>query len=1014
MSDQQEVLRQAIQAIQDGDKQTGARLLTTILKQDPRNEQAWLWLSGAVETDTERSECLQRVLAINPNNEAAWRGLETLRAKSLEAILVGLTDPQKEAVQHQGSPLLIIAGPGSGKTEVIARRVAFLVRSGRVRSENILAVTFTEKAALGLKDRIQLKLPEINAELMQVSTIHSFCAELLRHYVAQSVTPRGFRILDDIGQFLLVYSNRKALGLSDIVKGRPKDFFDAVLRTFNLATEELVEPSGLESWCEQNCACCDEKESNLWNERKIVAEAYQRYCEMLQANSLTDFAFLQRYALDLIQNAPAILRELKGRYRAILVDEYQDTNAAQERLFLQLAGDGQNLTVVGDDDQGIYRFRGATVQNIQKFTERYPGAHIVKLVHNFRSRSPIVGHSQQVIVHNPARFAKDLQAVRGPGSDVLLIYERTVAEEASSISHLIKSLNQTGRIGSCSDVVILLRSVKSYAEAYSEALRAFGIPCLVIGNAALFQREEIDQLYSLINFLGASKEWGDKYIRLPLVGLSDVTCNLLKSYKGNLLEVTSQDGLKGIGITDPEDIKRLLQILTLKRKVQAQEQTSALEVFYALLSASGCLGRFELAGDETAITNLGIFSHLVAAWDEHGSTRNFYPFREFLELLKEGGVDPALPQVENAVQIMTIHQAKGLEFPVVVVGSAMDGRLPITHRRDPYEIPNHLRASGPPEVEDPHLIDERKLFYVAASRARDLLIIGTADVVNKRGGGPSPFVYEMFGDDLRAAAEFSEEKIKEIESRPPVGNRGPRPRYSFSQLAYYLQCPIRYKFAVVYNLALPWLDPVAFGSNVHRCLEVIHQRALQGQQVKQEDLPSLVETTWLSASRTKPEEEAAYRQAAIRQLSRYLLVYGDHLRQTTHAETFFSTSYNGQILLGKIDLIRQTDCNGLEIVDFKTSHSNPQEIEQSALQLSIYALGVEKELDRPISMLTAHFMADEQAVSWLWDAGRKADAQSRLADLFGRIERKEFPPQPSYCSRCLEFKDVCPYARGNP
>ncbi len=932
------------------------------------------------------------------------------QASTLDDILTGLTDSQREAVLHSQGPLLVIAGPGAGKTRVIAHRVAYFVRSGQVNPVNILAVTFTQKAALELKDRIQRNLPDLNVETMQVSTIHSFCADLLHRYSAQSTLPHGFRILNDNGQFLLVYSNRKALGLGEIVKGRPKDFFDAVLRTFNLATEELVDPAELESWCEKNCPGENEKEIGLWQERKAIAEAYRQYCAMLKEHSWVDFAFLQRYALDLVQQNLAILAELRARYSFILIDEYQDTNAVQERLFRLLAGDGQHLTAVGDDDQSIYRFRGATVRNLQDFPNHYAGAHVVKLVHNFRSHEPIVGHSQQVIVHNPVRYSKDLLAVRGPGNEVILVYERTAAEEAVAIARLLQRLNRAGRITHYGDVAILLRSVKSYAETYVEALTALGIPCQVLGDATLFQQDEISQLYDLFNFLGASKEWGDRYVRHPLVGLSEATCERLTAHKENLLEINGEEDLKNIGITSTSDIRCLLGLLALKRKVQAQEHTSALSVFYDLLAITGCLGRFERAGEAVRLANLGVFSQLLATWDEHSPSQNFYPLREYLGLLREGGVNAAHAALDDAVQIMTIHQAKGLEFPVVVVGAAMDGRLPSTRRKDPYEIPYQLRASGLPEVDDPHLVDERKLFYVAATRARDLLIIGTADLVNKRGGGPSPFLYEMFGDDLHAAAAFSEERIKDIESRPPGDDHGPRPRYSFTQLAYYLQCPLRYKFAVVYNLAIPWLDPVDFGANVHCSLEAIHQRALMGQHVTPEELPALVEANWLSTPRTPPQQEENYRQTAIRWLGQYLREYGNQLPRTLQAETLFSTSLDRSILLGKVDLVRRSDRNGVEIVDFKTSASGPQEVAQAEMQLSIYALGIERELGLPVARRSAHFLRDGRVVSWAWGEPERAAATGRLTALFQQIEQMEFPPRRSYCAQCQEFRDVCPYA----
>jgi len=445
-----------------------------------------------------------------------------------------------------------------------------------------------------------------------------------------------------------------------------------------------------------------------------------------------------------------MVTELRDRYRAILVDEYQDTNAVQERLLGLLAGDGQGLTVVGDADQSIYRFRGATVRNLLTFPDRYPGARTIRLTENFRSREPIVGHSLQVIVNNPARFAKDLFTRRGPGSDVLLVYEHTVDEEAAARAGLLRRLHDAGKVRRWGDVVLLLRSVRSYAGIYREALHAVGIPAMVTGDATLFERDDIQQIVNLFTFLGASKPWGDVHVRQPIMDLDEATVAALKAFSGSLSDVADA-GWEEIGVASPSDRRKLAALIALKQRAQGKEHTSLLEVFYSLLALTGYPARCERAGDVEALRNLGVLSGLVASFDEHAGTRTLYPFLDYLKLMREGGVDPAVIEPEDAVRIMTIHQAKGLEFPVVVVASAMEGRLPSTHRRDPYEVPHHLRASGELEVEDPHLVDERKLFYVAVTRARELLILGTAEVINKRGGGPSRFLNEMLGDDLHAA-----------------------------------------------------------------------------------------------------------------------------------------------------------------------------------------------------------------------------------------------------------------------
>ncbi len=918
-----------------------------------------------------------------------------------------LTEEQREAILHRGGPLLIIAGPGSGKTEVIAWRVAHLIQSGQARPDECVVTTFTNKAALELKDRIHDKLPGVNVELMQVSTIHAFCAELLRRY-----QPGGYRILDAEGQFLFVYARRRDLGLGDFVKGRPYDFFAEVIATFNQATEELVEPDVLLAHCEQGLGTCCEKESDLWRARAAVAEAYRRYRHLLQERRLTDFAFLQRHALDLLTERADVLAALRERCREILVDEYQDTNALQDRLLELIAGNDGHLTVVGDDDQSIYRFRGATVKNILTFPTHFPKARVVHLSQNFRSREPILDHSLRVIVHNPARYPKELFTRRGPGSDVVLIYRRTAEEEAAAVTALLQRLRQAGKIRRWSDVAVLLRSVRSYADPYVQAMAAAGIPCLVTGDATFFERDEIAQLYRLLSFLAASKPWGDIYVRQSVVGLSAETCEALAQYDGDLRAVADDDSLCRIGVRNPDDRQRLLALLRLKERVLAGRHRSLIWVFHRLLAATGYFARCEREGRAECLQNLGVLSRLVAAFDEHGGTTNFYPFLDYLKLLREGGVDPVAVPPPDAVQVMTVHQAKGLEFPVVVVGAVMEGRFPCQGRKGRFEIPDDMKASGPPEVDDPHLVDERKLFYVAVTRARDLLILATADVVSKRGGGPSRFLREMLGDDLQAVADLERATIAEIESR---GERtwGPRQRHSYSQLAYFLQCPLRYKYAVVYGLASPFPDPVGFGANVHRALLELHRRVLGGQTVTEAEAAPIVAQNWLPAPGALPEREQALQAAAVQQIQVYLRRQAQAFPRIQEAEVHFSFTLGTEILIGRVDLIRRADATSVEIVDFKTGKMSDPSASGIDAQLDLYALGVEMDLRERVSRQAVYFLGDGQEAVREWSTARADEARARFAAILAQIDRGEFAPRTVYCRFCQEFAAICPYAADN-
>jgi DNA helicase-2/ATP-dependent DNA helicase PcrA len=332
-----------------------------------------------------------------------------------------------------------------------------LIEKENVRPNEMLVTTFTDKASLELKDRIQRKVPQINVELMQVSTIHSFCSKILHKYNRYTNLPSGFRVLNDQEQLLFLFSHSDELGFNHSADDDQYSFFSGVQRTFNLATEELVEPPSLESWCQSNLERCSAKDADLWRDRSLMVSAYSTYLKLMKANGLVDFGLLQSYALNLMQGNPAALADIKRHYPEVLVDEYQDTNAAQDKILCLLAGNGNRFTAVGDDDQSIYRFRGATVRNILTFHDRFPGTKIVKLESNFRSTRPIVQNSQQVIIRNSGRISKNLTSVRGLGSDVLLVYRRTFAEEAKASVELLQRLHKAGKIAHYRDIAILLR-----------------------------------------------------------------------------------------------------------------------------------------------------------------------------------------------------------------------------------------------------------------------------------------------------------------------------------------------------------------------------------------------------------------------------------------------------------------------------------------------------------------------------------------------------------------------------
>ncbi|MDD1753548.1 MAG: PD-(D/E)XK nuclease family protein, partial [Methanotrichaceae archaeon] len=366
--------------------------------------------------------------------------------------------------------------------------------------------------------------------------------------------------------------------------------------------------------------------------------------------------------------------------------------------------------------------------------------------------------------------------------------------------------------------------------------------------------------------------------------------------------------------------------------------------------------------------------------------------------------------------VMSIHQAKGLEFPVVLMGSVVNGRLPNCERTEAFNIPHDMRASGLPEVENPHIVDERKLFYVAATRARDLLIIGTSDAKTACDSDPSIFLKEMFGEDLEAVADLTKGYVEKVESKPC--SRQTRMRHSFSKLSYFLQCPLRYKYAVIYDFRMPWSESGGLGDNVHRALEAIHHKSLlEGRLPTDNEVAKIVKDKWVTVNLIDQDQENSLIDEAVEQINCYLHEHCN-LSAILQAETSFSFDLNGQIIQGSIDLLKRDGKDSIEIVDFKTYEmmSDDKEIRSNNIdfQLDIYALGVERALRQKVAKTTVHFLKDGKLLTTEWSSERRDNTLTKLIAILENIANGQYSPNLDYCVYCQDFKELCPYGVAYP
>jgi len=933
-----------------------------------------------------------------------------------------LTKEQQEAIIHKDGPLLIIAGPGAGKTDVIVRRTAYLVREHGINPQNLLVTTFTNKAADELYDRLWRYLGN-QAHDIHISTIHSFCQKLLRDHPDSHHWGRTFDILDDREQFLFVYARLRDLGLNRFPKARMGDFLADVISTFNLCTEEMVNPGKFkQEIAERGNQLLGLKKDTpeAIEEYMAIANAYECYLELLQGENLVDFSMLQKITYEMLISGKKIRDEIAEQYKYILVDEYQDTNRLQVLLLKEIAQPDYNICAVGDDDQSIYRFRGSTVKSFLEFENDFPNPKFITLNVNFRATKPLVGVSEKLIKHNESfRREKDLKAHRQlPDYRPVWIHAETCAEEAEMVVKSIADARKNGFIQDYGEIAFLFRSVKYHAQDYLIALEKYKIPFRVISDGGFFDREDIIHLKDLITFCGWKDKWDPRIFEGKLLELHPDTIEAIRKIKEDPSVWIDEELLSKLGVHNQEDRSALKELANLRVQTQNNELSSLLDLFYELLRATGYFERSCKEGMEgmktgeanAALLNLAQFSALINSFQRLVRTQNTYRFGDYLRTIPARSLDALRPEPEkDAVLIMTIHQAKGLEFPVVIVGSAMEGRFPGRFRPPAYPIPPELRLSKESDSVEENIRDQRRLFYVGITRAENLLIIGSADKVNKRGGGRSSFIANIGEDQFAQSSLLTAEKSmmeKRIKQPAPV-----RQRLSYSAVHIYMLCPLQYKLMFDCGFAVPQAHLFQFGRLIHEALEIIHNLALNGDKITTATARLVLDKIWKPFRYWKPEQESGLKESGYRYLIRYCEAYSDRFDRVHWVEEPIDLSIGDDVVIsGRIDLACKTE-KGIEVIDFKVRSRKGFEILKPHLQVRTYGLACCQQEDLKIDRVVIHLLAEEpgrdlEIVQWSEETAREAN--KTIHEAIASIQSRQFNPSPGAHCRYCDFSNICP------
>ncbi len=627
-----------------------------------------------------------------------------------------LNDAQREAVGAGPGPMMILAGAGSGKTRVLTNRLAWLVRGYQVSPLSILAVTFTNKAAREMRLRAE-KMLGVPLGAMMIGTFHGLCHRILRGHAEEAGLPKAFEIIDSDDQFRLIKRMLKELDL-DEAYWPPKQ----IQWSINAHKEEGRRPRDIGQSADI--------------QQQTLISIYERYEQTCQRSGLVDFAELLLRTLELLKNNERIRNEFQNRYQYVLVDEFQDTNAIQYQWVKILSEPTNNLFAVGDDDQSIYGWRGARVENILNFEQDYPSAKLIRLEQNYRSTSTILSAANAVIGHNSGRMGKELWTAGEDGDPITLYGASNDLEEARYIVEQIESWLEAGH--SRDSVAVLYRS-NAQSRVLEERLLNMGVPYRVYGGLRFFERAEIKDALGYMRLISNAHSDAafERIINQPTRGIGNKTLDIIRgqardhaqSMWSATLAILEQNALTPRATTAVQGFLDL--IISLGKEtagLELHEQTSA------ILFRSGLLDYYKSAKGEKAESRVENLEELINA------TRNFEmgedeeeldPLSSFIAHAALEAGEGQADEWEECVQLMSLHSAKGLEFPLVFISGMEEGLFP------------HQRSIDEPG----RLEEERRLAYVGMTRAMQRLVMSYAEIRRLHGREhytqPSRFIREV-------------------------------------------------------------------------------------------------------------------------------------------------------------------------------------------------------------------------------------------------------------------------------
>lgn len=975
-----------------------------------------------------------------------------------------LNAQQRAAVLHDAGPLLVIAGAGTGKTRVITERIRYLLETQPdLAGEQILGLTFTDKAAGEMKWRVSQTVGE-RGQKVQLSTFHAFCSTIL------SELEPATRVLDQVDHWILLRKNLRLLQLDRFRRlSEPGQFLGDFVKFFSRCQDELVTPDLYQAYADRLTAqarralapgsTLEPDAARLLAEeaarQQEIARAFRASEQLLREGRLLTFGSMILDTVRQIDADPEFAAKLRERFRYILVDEFQDTNIAQLELLWRLAAGHRNIVAVGDDDQAIYRFRGASFGSFQIFLQKFAdtskksAAHspVLALTQNYRSTERVLRVANQVISLNekPDLFpAKKLSASKPLGEKVRIVELVSAAHEARWVASEIARLHAAK--AEWRSFAVLYRS-HTHRNLLVQELGKRRIP-FVIRNLSILENTLVRDLIAYLRLIAAPSDDvaaarvlampGWKFTATDLVRLAERANKSRGNALWDALVATTTDAALAQGLSDDAHAADLVEFVTRMRK--RARKLSAAELFAEL---AGELDLAVQAGPDFRVYHQRL-AEFIREWEPKSETQRLAEFVEYLDFFQQAGGQICLTEEmgKDAVQLMTVHAAKGLEFDHVFILRLTRGAFPIYAKKPVLEFPDDLMKEARPRG-DFHIQEERRLFYVALTRARERLTL-TSVVDNKR-NKPSTFLddiienaaltrrdierlapasepneipanaqaspknpqSELFGVDAAEAKVFSKIARWACEFHPPV----PEPlQLSASAIDTYKTCPQKYLFNNLWKLRSGPHAAMTFGSVMHTTIKHFLAEVRKGRTVAFEEVITIFEREWTPAGFEDDYQQECYKKDGIEQLRifHFGMLAAPQMIEAQE-KTFELPMEDNIVVIGRMDQINRFGESDREIVDYKTGRPRTAEDAKKDFQLSIYALAATEILEFVPARLVFHYLADNSRVETSREEKDLKKTRLAILETAANIRAGDFAPDPGLfkCRNCA-FRPICP------